>query len=40
MTVRTVVAIGYPAGDAGPATDRKPLAEIVHRDRFGQTADR
>ncbi len=39
-TTRTVIAIGRPAGQRhlDPA-DRKPLADLVHRDRYGE-ADR
>ncbi len=34
---RYAVALGYPAADARPARwgGRKPLREIVHRDRYG-----
>ncbi|MEM1526633.1 MAG: nitroreductase family protein [Ignisphaera sp.] len=30
-----MVALGYPAEEKGPVTDRKPLENIVYRDKWG-----
>lgn len=33
---RTIVAVGYSAGGGGQGGERKPLAELVFRERFGE----
>ncbi|MEM0377369.1 MAG: nitroreductase family protein [Thermofilum sp.] len=31
-----MIAIGYPAEEKGPVTDRKPLSEITYHNRWGE----